>query len=144
MLVEGLFAYLTANAGLQAALGVPRSDKSTGIWAGLTPDEAMMPAIAMSQVSGLPLQESLAGTGALQTARWRFSCYGSTYKAAKTVAQALRQAMLPLNGTLPGNSNTEVHGVWLRMEADEQEAIPHGTIYSTHADFDINYLDLVN
>lgn len=143
MLVEGIYSYLTANAGLQTALGVPRKDQSTGIWAGLTPDQVLVPAIAMSQVSGMPLQESFAGTGQLQSARWRFFCYGSTYKATKLLAQALRQAMLGINGTLPGNSNAEVHGVWLRLETDEQEPIPHGTLYTTILDFEINFLDLI-
>lgn len=144
MFVEGLFAYLSTNSTLQTALGAPRPDKTAGIWAGLTPDEALMPAIAVSQVSGMPLQESFQGTGALQSARWRFSCYGTTYKQAKLVAQALRQALLPLYGTLPGSAaNAEVHGVWLKSEVDEQEPIPHGTIYSTHVDFEFEYLDLI-
>jgi hypothetical protein len=36
----------------------------------------------------------------------------------------------------------QVEGSWLKMEADDAEPIPHGTIYATHVDFEFEYLDL--
>jgi hypothetical protein len=143
MLIEGLQTYLAANAGLQVQLGTAsqRSDSTTGIFPTLAPDQCPMPYIVCQQITGNPLQESMAGTGRLQTSRWRFSCYGTTYKNAKKLAEALKDALFPLNGVLTAGS-VQVQGSWLKLEADDAEPIPHGTIYATHVDFEINFLDL--
>lgn len=142
MLVEGLQAYLSADVTLQALLGtvVSRSDNTTGIFPVIAPDEVPMPYMVCQQVSGNPLQESMEGTGRLQTARWRFSCYGTTYKNAKQLAAALRISLEALFGPLTGS--VQVEGAWLKLEADDAEPIPHGTIYTTHIDFEFEYLDL--
>src|SRR5258706_8793145 len=104
MLVEGITALLAANSGMQLQLGTPstRSDRGTGIFPVQAPDEVPVPWVVYQQVSGNPLQESMQGTGRLTTARLRFTCYGSTYKQAKTLAQALKSALLGCDGTLPG------------------------------------------
>lgn len=142
MLTEGFYAVLAANTALQALLGTTttRSDSSTGIFPMLAPDEVPMPYIVYQQVSGSPLQESMAGTGALTTSRWRFSSYGTTYSGAKELARVLNQIMLSLDGELPAGE-AEVHGVWLKLNADDSEPIPHGTIYANHLDYEINYID---
>jgi hypothetical protein len=140
MMQEGLYAYITADAGVKAILGSPRSDGTTGVFPSFAPDECLMPHVVLLQISGLPLQESFAGTGRLQESHWRFSCYGSTYKQAKQLAQAVMKAMISCNGVMPAGS-VEVHGSWWRLEIDEAEPIPHGTIYSTHVDFDVNFSD---
>lgn len=145
MLVEGLQAALSQDATVQAILGTPaqRSDSANGLWPMLAPEECAVPYVVYQQVSGEPLQTSYQGTGALQTTRWRFTCYGSNYKQAKTTAKVIRAVLLGLNGSLPGaSSKTQVEGSWLKMEADDSEPIPHGTLYATHLDFEINFLDL--
>jgi hypothetical protein len=141
MLVEGLQNYLAANAALQTLLGTPatRSDHGTGIFPTQAPEEVPQPWIVLSQVSGQPLQESYAGTGRLATSRWRFSCYGSSYKQAKSLAQALREAMIALAGTTAGNCFVE--GSWIRLELDSAEPMPKNTIFVTHVDAEINYID---
>jgi hypothetical protein len=144
MLVEGIQAALANNAQIQAQLGTAesRSDSTNGLFPIMAPEEVPVPYVVYQQVSGEPLQESYAGTGALQTSRWRFSCYGSTYKQAKTTAKVLRLVLIALNGPLPGTSTkTEVQGAWLKLEADDSEPIPHGTLYATHVDFEINFKD---
>jgi hypothetical protein len=140
MIVESLYGYLTASSTIATLLGVPRSDKTTGIFPSFAPDGAPMPQIVIMQVVGQPLQESFQGTGRLQSARFRFSCYGSTYKSAKVLANAVKQAMMSCDGTM-SSGNCEVHGSWFRLEQDEAEPIPHGTVYSTHVDFEVNFLD---
>lgn len=145
MLVEGIQAALSADASVQAQLGTPaqRSDSANGLWPILAPEECAVPYVVYQQVSGDALQTSFQGTGALQTSRWRFSCYGSNYKQAKATAKVIRLALLALNGSLPGTSSkTQVEGSWLKMEADDSEPIPHGTLFATHLDFEINFLDL--
>jgi hypothetical protein len=143
MLVEGLETYLAANTALQALLGTPatRKDGATGIWPVQAPDQPAAPWIVFQQMSGQPLQESFQGTGRLKTARWRFTCYGSTYKQATKLAEALADAMISLDGSAAG-STVEIHGCWLRLELDEAESMPRGTVFASHRDFQINYYDL--
>lgn len=142
MLVEGINAYIAADSGVRALLGTPstRSDKGTGIFPVQAPDEVPVPWIVYQQVSGNPLQESFQGTGRLTTGRLRFTCYGSTYKQAKTLANALKLAMLACDGTMPAGQ-VEVHGSWLSLELDEAEPLPRGTIFATHLDFQLIYVD---
>jgi Protein of unknown function (DUF3168) len=142
MLVEGLVSYLAADAGMTALLGTPtsRTDKTTGIFPVIAPDSVPMPYCVLQQVSGEPLQISMQGTGRLQTERWRFSCYGINYKNAKSLARALKLAMISVSGALSAG-DIFVQGSWQKLEADDAEPIPHGTIYATHVDFEINFTD---
>lgn len=142
MLAEGLYAVLTTNASLQALLGTAsaRKDKTTGIFPIMAPEEVPMPYIVFQQVSGAPLQTSMAGTGPLREERWRFSCYGTKYKNAQELARVLNQVMISINGTLPAGE-AEVHGVWETLAADDFETVPHATIYTAHRDYNIVYID---
>jgi hypothetical protein len=142
MLVDAIYAYLAADSGVTALLGNARADKQTGIWPVHAPDEPAVPWIVYSQVSGQPLQTSFQGTGRLHTARVRFACHGSTYKQAKQLAQAIKQAMISASGTMPGaSSQTYMSGAWQVLEMDDAEPLPRGTIFSTHLDFMCVYTD---
>ena len=100
-----------------------------------------MPYIVLSQVSGEPTTTSFAGTNALQTVRrWRFSCYGTTYKGAKTLAKYVKLAMLSLAGTQTGS--VFIEGSWLKMEADDAEPIQRrDALLESTADFEITLQD---
>jgi len=139
MLVEGLVTYLAADTGVKAQLGTPstRVDKTNGIFPVLAPDGAAIPYLVLSQVSG---EASQTFEGAVTpTARWRFSACGSTYRAAKLLAEALKAAMLPCLGAMP-TGNVYVQNAALLMEADDSEAIgSHGTLWCTHVDFEIMF-----
>ena len=141
MLVEGLQTALANDAGLQSFIGTPstRSDKTTGIFPLVAPEQVPMPYVVMQQVSGSPVS-SMEGTNRLTLTRWRFSCYGTTYKQAKQLARALKMAMISLNGPLP-SGNAVIMGSWAVMETDDLEVVPHATIYTVHSDFNINYID---
>ncbi len=143
MLVESLQIYLAANAGLQAQLGTPatRSDRTTGIFPLIAPSQVPMPYVVLQQVSGEPLQTSMRGTGRLQTSRWRFSAYGTTYKNAKLLAQALRDALNSFAGYFETQA-VQIQGSWLKLEADDIEEIARATIYASHVDYEIIYTDL--
>lgn len=143
MLVEGLQAFLVADAGVQSIIGTPstRADKTTGIFPVLAVGTPTMPYVAFQQVSGAGDVIQMQGTDDLQVARWRFSCYGSTYKQAKQAAKYLRLALLSLDGPLPAGE-AEVHGAWWVMEADDAEPLLHATIYATHVDFSFRFVDL--
>jgi hypothetical protein len=141
MIVESLQAALAADAGCQVLLGTPatRSDRTNGIFPVQAPDAVPMPYLVLSQVSGEPQTIAFEGTNALQQNRWRFSCYGSTYKNAKTLAKSVKFALLALNGQQTGSAF--VMGSWLKLEADDAEPITRGTLWSTHLDFDFHFVD---
>jgi hypothetical protein len=140
MLAESISTYLAADSGVRAQLGVPRPDNTTGIWPVQAPDEVAAPWVVYQQVSGNPLQESMQGTGRVQTARFRFTSYASTYKKAKQVAGAVKAAMLGVDGTMAAGQ-TEIHGSWLRLEIDEAEPMLRGTVFAVHTDFEIIFYD---
>jgi hypothetical protein len=145
MLVEALQTYLAADSGMQNILGTPTTrGGTTGLFPVIAPDECKTPYVVYQQVSGDPLQTSMQGTGRLHTARWRFSCHGDSYIQAKKTALALRKAFISMLGAIK-NGNTvlaQIEGAWLKLEADDAEPIPHGTIYTVHVDFEFEYVDV--
>lgn len=146
MLVEGLQAYLSADTGVQSALGTPatRADQTTGIYPVMAAGTPDTPYLVYSQVGGEPQTVSMQGTNRLQNDRWRFSCHGATYKEAKALARAVNLAMISLFGTLPapgGGKAAQCQGSWKRSEVDTAEPLTHGTLFSTHVDFEILYQD---
>jgi|SRR5579862_6308632 len=140
MIEESLYAFITTNPAIIAALGGTRSDKTSGVFPDIAPDECLTPYIVYLQVSGEPLAESFAGTGALQRSRWRFACSGATKKQAKKLANVLKVELLSMDGP-QASGGVEIHGAWLRLEADTVEPMLMGTIKSTNVDFDFVYLD---
>lgn len=146
MLVEGLQTLLSADATMQTLLGTPatRSDETTGLFPSIAmaSSDLTMPYIVYQQISGEGDVVSMQGTNALQVARWRFSCYGNTYKQAKVLAKTLKLLLISVNGALPGAATkTQLQGSWFRLEADDIEPIPHGTIFATHLDFEFRFVD---
>jgi Protein of unknown function (DUF3168) len=142
MLVETLFSVLSNDPGMQTLLGTKtsRSDSSTGIFPTQAPDQPSMPYLILSQVSGEPLQTSMDGTGCLTTERWRLSACGTTYKSAKLLAKIVRGLLISLNGSQAVGENT-IQGAWVKLEADDSEALGKGTMYQSHVDIEFNYQD---
>lgn len=140
MFQTGLFSFLESQPLLTALLGTPttRGDKSTGIFAMLANNEPTMPYMAFQRVSGAPVM-SLQGANRMHIARFRFSCYGSSYPSAVNLAGALKFLFATFTGTW--SDGTVVQHVGNVMEADDMESIPHGTIYACHLDFEFCYVD---
>ena len=143
MLVEALQGILTTDPGMQALLGLPaaRPDSTNGVFPTQAPDQPSMPYLVMSQVAGEPMFVTMQGTSAMATERWRFSCYGTTYSNAKKFAKYVRYFLIDI---LPGNSTAgsiAFSGAYCVMEVDEAEPIGRGTLFSTHVDFNIVYID---
>jgi len=145
MLVEELQSVLTTDPGMVALLGTPqaRPDSTNGVFPVQAPDQPTMPYLVLMQVSGAPLQTSMAGTGALTRERWRFSCHGTTYKRAKKFAKDVRDFLISLLGMMPGGT-AFIQGAWIKLEADDQESLGKGTLYKVHLDVEFEYLDLDN
>lgn len=137
----GIWSFLQTQPLLTALLGTPstRGDKSTGIFAMLAMNEATMPYLCFQRISGAPVM-SLQGANRLQTARFRFSCYGSSYSSAALLADALKHLFATTGlGTYPNGDFVQHAGVV--MEADDMESIPHGTLFAVHVDVEFLYLD---
>ena len=143
MLVEALQGLLTTDTGMIALLGTPttRPDSTNGVFPVQAPDQPSMPYLVMSQVTGEPMFVTMQGTSAMATERWRFSCYGTTYSNAKKFAKYVRYFLIDI---LPGNSTAgsiAFSGAYCVMEVDEAEPLGRGTLFSTHVDFNIVYVD---
>ncbi len=133
MLVEQLQTFLASAPAVTALLGTPasRSDSMNGIFFLQAPDASAlsMPYLVYSQVDGMSLVETMAGTGLLRTAHWSISCMGSTAKQAKLLANAVKTALLP-NYSVP-----TTQGIWFRREADDAIPMAKGVIFETKLTF---------
>jgi Protein of unknown function (DUF3168) len=140
MLLEGVYDLLSNDSGLQTLLGTAtaRADKTTGVFPGLAVKEATLPNVVMTQVGAEPVT-SYEGNNRLQNARLRFSCQGGSYKTAKQVAAAVKHVLSGLLATL--NDGTEVQGAWLVSEIDTTDEVLEGTVFSTHVDFSLQFVD---
>ena len=143
MFVEALQHILTTDAGMVSLLGtsVTRPDSTNGVFPVQAPDQPSMPYMVISQVSGEPTAgETMQGTGPLTSERWRFSCYGTTYKNAKSFAKYSRRLLLTLFGQQTAGK-VRVESTACVMEADDSESLYKGTLFSTHIDFAFVYYD---
>lgn len=143
MLVDALQNIIANDATLVALLGTTtsRADSTNGVFPVQAPDQPTMPYIVYSQVSGDPLDVMFGGTVPMTQERWRFSCFGTTYRNAKKLAKKLRLALIDV---LPGTNaagTVWLTGMYCVMEADESEPIGRGTLFSTIVDFNIVYVD---
>ena len=146
MLVEALQNILANDAAVAALLGSTsaRPDSTNGVFPSQAPDQPSMPYIVFSQVSGAPLSVLMKGTTQFTEERWRFSCYGTTYKNAKALAKKVRLALIDI---VPGHKDAGdvlLSGAYCVMEADATESIGRGTLFSTVLDFSVVYADDAN
>lgn len=130
MLLQGIYAQLI-NDTLMQTLGV-------GVYPLLAPKESTLPYCVYSQVGGDSVS-SFSGVNRLQSARLRFSCYGGSYSVAKQVAAAVKNALLGLFVTL--SEGTVVEGTWLEMEDDSVDADLQGTVFASHVDLRVMFVD---
>ena len=139
MLVEGLAAFIPSNPVIAAALNVgTRSDGTTGVFPAIAPDEAIMPYIVMQQLTRETIM-SYQGVNRLQYARFRFSCYGPSYRTAKTLAEDLKQLLDGFVGLLA--DGTAVENTIPGTEVDDIESAFKATLYATHVDYEFVFLD---
>lgn len=148
MFGQGLNAYLAGNAGIKVQLGTSgssvRGDKTPGVFPELAPDGPTFPYITTMQVSGEPV-ESMQGLNRLMSARFRLSCYGSSYGQAKTLAEAVRQAFgltSQYQGAMPDGTILQSASPIPPMEVDDFEGPTHGRVYSTHLEYEFWYINV--
>ena len=122
MLLEGIYSRLSTDAAI-TALGAQ-------VFPSLAEKEAVLPYLVYTQV-GASQVNSFDGVNRLQSARLRFSCYGTSYASAKALCGAVKASLSGLLATL--SDGTQVQGCWL---ADLQ-----GTIFASHVDYSLNFVD---
>jgi hypothetical protein len=130
MLLEGIYSRLAADAGIIALSG--------GVYPALAPKESALPFVVYTQV-GASSVNSFDGNNRLQGARLRFSCYGTSYSAAKKLAAAVKNSLSGLLATL--GDGTKVQGCELEYEGDDAEADLQGTVFASHVDFSLMFVD---
>ena len=140
MFQDGLFQYVTSQPSITAILGTPttRSDKNSGMFAMLATTGAVLPYLVFQRISG-SYSQTFQGADPFATSRWRFTCYGANQKSAVLLSKALKSLFKTFIGTFP--DGTVVENVWLDLEADDSESLPHGTIFAVHLDFTFQYVD---
>lgn len=138
MFVDGISQLIAANAVIKTALGVPRTDGTTGIYPNTAPDEVTLPYMVYMQISRQTIN-SFGGVNSLQYAHFRFFCYGASYRQAKVLAEDLKLLLDGFKGVLPDGTNLQntIPGI----EVDGSEPVFHATVYETSVDYSFTFID---
>lgn len=97
------------------------------------PRGATLPAVTYMKVSG-PRDQTMQGPSGLVSARFQVSSWGTSYGAAKTLSDDVRQALDGYMGTTDGVS---IGGIELVNETDQYEAEPN--VFQTIMDFRVKH-----
>ena len=112
-LEEALRTHLLTNAALNAQVGGRISP-------GYLPDNATLPALALSRVSSIPEYSHEGNSGAIES-RMEISCFAATYAEIKTLSANVKKAMRPLErvpAVIGGVGGVFVSGAFLENETD--------------------------
>ena len=97
MIEQGLYTYLSADAGITALVG-------SRIYALMLPQGVTYPAITYQRVSG-PREYAMGGPAGVANPRFQIDIYSDTgYLAAKQVAGAVRSALSGYSGAMGGET----------------------------------------
>jgi Protein of unknown function (DUF3168) len=127
MLVEGLFTLITSDPGVKAAL-----NGKTSVYPNIAPDETSLPYIVYTQIARSVIL-TYQGVNRLQETRIQFSCYGASYKTAKSLAGAVKNLLDGFTGLL-GDGTILEHSMPV-SEHDEVERELKATVYGIHLDY---------
>ena len=95
-LAESIFAALSADSGVQSATGV--ASAPFPIYPNRAPDSAVMPFVVVQQVAGV-MDATQDGSTGFRDALYQFSCFATTYKAARDLRRAVMLAFRALDAT---------------------------------------------
>ena len=97
-LAESIFAAISADTGVQAATGIAVAPYP--IYPNRAPDSAALPFIVTQLVAGvIDATQREPATGQFMDVLMQFSCYASTYAAARNLRRAIINALLALDTT---------------------------------------------
>lgn len=111
---QALYALLTTDTGVSALIG-------TRLYPLTIAQDVALPAAAYQRISG-PRKHAHDGPLSVAEGRFQFTCQAATYAAAKSVANAIRQALDGYNGAVTvGEDSLEIEGSFLVNELDGYE-----------------------
>lgn len=93
-LAESIFAALSGNAAIKAALGV--NVAPFPIYPNRAPDGQVLPFIVHTQVSGT-IDNTHSDLTQFKDSLYQFSCYATTFAAARTLRTAIINALIALD-----------------------------------------------
>ncbi len=129
MIVEDFATFLSADPGVSGLIG-------SRIYPRLLPQNATLPAVVYSQVSGLRVTTHDKAANFTDQV-YQFECVASDYKSMKKLAEKVRQAMEGFQGTMGA---TNVQGVFMTGERDAPYQLDSLT-YRTDLDFRLYFLE---
>jgi Protein of unknown function (DUF3168) len=138
MLEKGLRDLLINDVNVGPMVGGTASPFTPGqrVRPMLLPEGTNFPAIVYQVVATNPLT-SMDGVNALQMKRMQIDCYGQTAVAAKTLAQAVHNALDGYRGVL--SEGTVVQSCLPNQDVDEFEFDPQ--VFRVACDFNIRFIE---
>lgn len=124
---QALTTYLLASSGLTTLVG-------TRVHWASRPQGSTLPAVILTRISGVR-DYTLAGASGYVESRVQIDCWARTYGAAKTTAQAVRNA---LHALLPAGS-PPILGLSIDGERDSFEGDPPEALSRTSLDVIIHH-----
>lgn len=135
MFVDGLYNLLVGTSSITSLLGTSRKDGTSGIFPSIAPEEVTMPYLVYTEVHR-EVVLVYAGVNAFQTIRMQFSAYGSVYRQAHLLANAVKALVESFTGQL--SEGTLIEQVLPQLEMDQPEPIYKGTKYAVILDYSFN------
>ncbi len=129
LLEEGLSAFIKQQATIVNIIG-------SKIYAVLAPDDAVLPYIIYSRISG-SREHIMSAISGLAMPVMQLSCYAATYAESKQLAESVRLSLDNHSGDMGG---VNVQAVLFDNEVDDVEESPEtrsGRSFIVHADYQI-------
>lgn len=107
---EGLYHFLTNNAGLVALVG-------TRVYPNRLPQSGTLPALTYQRIDSPRIAtHDTAGASGTARPRFQFDCWGATYATCKAVSDALRAALNGYRGTMGAADPVTVQSALIQDE----------------------------
>lgn len=106
---QAIYTRLTTHGGTAALI-------STRCYPAQLPQRPTLPAVVYQRISGTPQK----GSTALRDARYQFSCWGSTYASAQSLAAQVRAAL---------EEHTDATSKWTRVISEFDDFDPDSELH---------------
>lgn len=135
LIEEAIFAHLSADAGVSAAV----SDR---VYPVELPRPPLYPAIVYHRISA-PREHTHDGSAKFASPRFQFDCLAGTFLEARRIQEAVRVALDGFKGTMGGVGGVEVHGAFVEDDRSDLEtgADDELGVYSMSIDVVIEHVE---
>jgi hypothetical protein len=121
MIEQALFAHLSDQDAVTAIVGGGDSDGNARIYPVRMPDKTTKPAIVYRRISS-PREATSQGQTIVVPARFQLDMYGPDFDQVRTLANAVREALIAFHGWMGESDGAQVQGCFLDNEADDPVA----------------------